>query len=274
MLRKILLIALLIALLVYLLVCGLLVAMETQMVYPAPKFPRGNWEPNFEHTSIDFEARDGTKLHAWLIPAADEGRRNFLLCHGNGENVASSSAWMGALLAKEFDANVFVFDYRGYGKSEGSPNEAGLRMDGERAMEVFCEKIGKKPSDIIVIGHSVGGGVATHIAAETPCKALILQRTFDRMVDVAAGQYWWAPVRLLMRNPFDSASALAQYDGPVLQSHGESDRLIPIKHGRALFENTTHPQSQFLSQPNVGHNDAFPPEYWGQLEEWLRKIEQ
>jgi len=252
----------------------MLLTLETHLLFPARKFPQGNWNPSFQHTSVDFESHDGTKLNGWMLPAANEGKRYFLVCHGIGEHVPYSAMWLGNRLAQQFDGHVFVFDYRGYGKSEGKPIEAGLKMDGERAMEVFCEQHNIQPSDVIVVGHSIGGGVGTHIASKMGCKALVLQKTFDVLVDVAAKKVFWAPVRWFMHNRFDSCASLANYDGPVLQSHGELDQVVPISHARRLFESTRHPESKFLGIPNLGHDQAYPSAYWKQLENWLCRIEE
>ena len=199
--------------------------------------------------------------------------RHFLVCHGNGEHTAYCSSYLGQRLRDHFKANVFVFDYRGYGKSEGTPHEAGIKKDGEKAMEVFCEKVGTKPENVIVVGSSLGGAIATHIASTKGCKALILQRTFDSMVNVAANKYPIFPIRLLIQNRYESFEALKKYDGPVFQSHGKNDHIVPIEHGEKLFKATQHENSEFTAIPGIGHNDPLPISYWEALQEWLHKIE-
>jgi len=257
----------------WLLVCIMLTLFETFLIYPAPKFPMGNWEPDFAHENVDFESSDGTKLHGWLLRNEATTDRHILVCHGNGENVAYATNGYGKYLRRNFNANVFVFDYRGYGKSEGKPFEIGIKQDGERAMEIFCKKLNVKPKDVIVLGSSLGGGVATHIASTKGCKALVLQRTFDSLVNVAADKYPIFPVRWLMQNRYDSVSALKKYDGPVFQSHGTADRVVPIHHGEALHKATSNPNSKFIPIKGNGHNSVLPLSYWEAFEEWLKELE-
>ncbi len=255
------------------LVCLMLVLFESFLIYPAPKFPAGDWEPDYAHENVDFKSSDGTKLHGWLLRSEATTSRHILICHGNGENVAYVTNGFGKYIRRNFKANVFVFDYRGYGKSEGTPHEAGIKLDGEKAMDVFCEKLGVKPDDVIVLGSSLGGGVATHIASTKGCKALVLQRTFDSLVNVAAKKYPIFPVRFLIQNRYDSLAALKKYTGPVFQSHGTADRVVPIDHGRKLFQATTHPKSKFTPIEGNGHNSALPLSYWEAFDDWLTDIE-
>jgi len=259
----------------YAVLVAILVLMENQILYPAPKYPTGNWKPFFEFEDVEFTTKDGVKIHSWLLQCEEERKipRYFLLCHGNGENVALASGWTGMELRSKLNGNVMVFDYRGYGKSEGSPNEAGLKLDAERALEVLCDKFEIKPSDVILIGHSVGGGPAMHLAATQGCKALIMQKTFSSLPDVAGSKYPWVPVHFLMSNRFENVAAMENYDGPLFQSHGEDDRLIPIRFGEKLFAKSKNPKSKFLRMPRIGHNDGFPDGYWDQVDQWLSDIE-
>ena len=253
-----------------------LVLMETSLVYPAPKFPTGNWKPGYSHENVEFTSSDGTRLHSWIVRSKSQREipRYVIYCHGNGENVALAGGWSILDIITQLDANVMVFDWRGYGKSEGSPHEAGIKLDAEKALEVFCENFGIKPAEVILVGHSLGGGVATHLASTKGCKALILQKTFSSLPDVAAGRFPFVPVHLLMRNRFDSATAIKEYSGPLFQSHGERDKVIPIRFGEKLFANATdHELNSFTRLPKIGHNDGFPSGYWQQVDQWLEKVE-
>ena len=253
-----------------------LVLMETSLVYPAPKFPAGNWNPSFEHQDVEFAAADGVKLHAWLIPnpTPRETPRHILYCHGNGENVAYTASFLAPTLVGDLGADVMIFDYRGYGKSEGSPFEAGIKLDAEKALGVFCERRGIQPKDVILMGSSLGGGVATHLAATKGCKALVLQKTFSSLPDVAASKYPMFPIRLLMRNRFNSAKAIQDYDGPLFMAQGNQDGLIPIRFGKKLYANKpANDLNRFVELDGFGHNDGFPQGYWKQLDDWLSQVE-
>lgn len=259
----------------YLAIVVALVLMENQMIYPAPKFPAGHWNPGFAYEDIEFTSADGTGIHAWVMPPnVDRDVPRFIIyCHGNGENVSQASLWAGRAIVNELGATAMVFDYRGYGKSEGSPGEAGIKLDAERAFDVFCESMEIEPSEVILVGGSLGGAVATHLASTKGCKALVLQRTFSSLPDVAADKYPWIPVRLLMQNNFDSATAIEQYDGPVFQSHGEADTIVPIRFGEKLHSKSSHELNQFIRLPGIGHNDIMPSGYWQKLDKWLNSVE-
>ncbi len=259
----------------YLIIVVALVLMENQMIYPAPKFPAGNWQPDFAHEDIEFSSADGVKIHAWLMQPTEDREipRHVLYCHGNGENLSHACGHHGLEVIHNLGGNVMVFDYRGYGKSEGSPNEAGIKLDAERALDVFCDRFQIKPSEVILIGQSLGGAVATHLASTRGCKALILQRTFSSLPDVAASKYFWIPVRWLMQNDFNSAAAIEHYTGPLFQSHGEADTIVPIRFGEKIHEKTSHELSRFVRLPGIGHNDGFPQGYWQRIDNWLTEVE-
>lgn len=255
-------------------VVGLLV-MENSLVYPGSKYPAGNWEPDFSFEEIEFNAEDGVNIHAWLLPdpVEREDPRYFLLCHGNAENVSQAGGFVGQALVHACGGTVMVFDYRGFGKSEGSSHEAGIKLDAAKAMDVFCEKMNIQPQDVILVGHSLGGAVASWLASTKGCKALVLQRTFNNLPDVAQSKYPWAPVKFLMSNRWNSEEALANLNVPTFQSHGNLDRIVPLEFGQKLSQNLSHPLSQFVVLNDFGHNDGFPSSYWTQLQQWLDRVD-
>lgn len=259
-----------IPLVVYLIICLLLMIFEERLVFPAPDPESANWSPaNLDFQNIEFKAEDNIKLHGWLVEHSDP-QAYILFMHGNGEDVARLAPMLRDY-RERFQATIFAFDYRGYGKSEGSPNEAGILLDAEAALQKFTSLTGAQPNQIVLYGRSLGGGVAVHLAGSKGAKALVLERTFSHMVDAAAQLYWWAPVRLLMRNRFDSLSRIGGYEGPVLQSHGDRDRLIPIENGQELFVACRSNEKQFITLRGVGHNGPNPTSYLQKLEAFLQQ---
>ncbi len=250
---------------------GLLIMLsifETKMVYPAPSPQAGDWEPGFENMEdVTFPSEDGTQIHAWYLKHA-QPKAHLVFFHGNGEHLGYLSTEL-YRMRQRYEVSVFAFDYRGYGHSAGKPKQAGILADGLAAQRWLAEREGIDPGQIVLFGRSLGGAVAVHNAAKLGARGLILDRTFDSLVSVAAQHMRWLPVRWIMRNRFDSLAHLPQYAGPLLQLHGEADRIVPISHGRKLFDVTPHPDKRFLSQPGMGHNAAWPPAWEAALLEFL-----
>lgn len=246
---------------------------ETKLVYPIPAVAAGNWSPDFPVETVQFQSADGTDLHGWLLEAPTNTQRWLLYCHGNGSDVASVAPYLDSLRA-ELPANIFVFDYRGYGHSDGTPHEAGVLADSEAALHWICERSGGAPDDIILMGRSLGGGVAVHLAAHHGARAAILERTFTRLTDAAKANYWWAPIDWVMRNRYASIEKIPHYEGPLLCSHGTHDRIVPFEQGRLLFDAAGAPASEkhFVTLENLGHNDPGTEDYNIQLVEFLRRF--
>jgi len=267
----------------YVAIIGMLMANETFLVYPVSKYPNGNWKPkNFNFEEVAFESKDGTWLVGWYLkPLAgassavpsEQPTQTVLVCHGNAENAAQSSSWTGDLFRQELGADVFVFDYRGYGKSEGTPDEPGILADAEAALEWLCNKSGKSPDQIILVGHSIGGGPAVHLASKCGCKMLVLQRTFSSLADAAQTHYPWVPVRFLMRNQYRSSEKIKTCDQPLFQSHGDCDTVVPIELARKLYESAPSSNKKFVMVPNMGHFDVLPANYWDQLKTFVREVD-
>ena len=260
----------------YVVLLAVLLLFENSLVYPDPGM-QGDWQPaDVDFEEVMFQSEDGTTICAWFLPAPDsvETPENLLLCHGNGENVAMSTAHMGDKLRHLLGANVLVFDYRGYGKSGGSSHEAGILLDAEAAMKWLNEKTGTRPDDVIVAGHSIGGGPACHVASKLGAKALVLQRTFSSLTDAARSNFWFIPVDLLMSNRYPSAEKIKTCDRPLFQSHGDRDYLVPIKSGRKLFDSSPATHKTFYINRNKGHWDRLPDEYWAKLKQFVTAINE
>lgn len=254
----------------YCLVLLVLLYLENMLVYPAPRYPDGDWEAKWlEHEDVHFTSADGTKLHGWYVEHP-QPKAVILYCHGNGTHVAELAEFLKAM-RDEFQASIFAFDYRGYGRSEGKPAEQGIMEDAEAAQKWLAEKAGITEQEIVLMGRSLGGGIALHLAAEKGAKGVILQNTFTSLTDAAASHYPWAPVGMLMRNRYDSLSRIVRYSGPVFLSHGTADRIIPFSQGQALFAAATGPK-EFFEIPGGDHNDAEPEEYLPSLHKFLDSL--
>jgi len=262
----------------YVTVCIVLMAFENSMVYPAPRFPRlradqaepMNWKAaNYGAADVQFNSADGTALHGWVWEHADP-QGYLLYCHGNGDCVGYLGDYL-AEMSKRHRLTIFAFDYRGYGRSEGTPSERGVLADGAAARNWFVEHEKIKPAEVILMGRSLGGGVCVDLAAKSGARGLILQNTFTSLPDAAAKLYWFLPVHLLMRNQYRSLEKIGLYTGPVLQSHGNRDRIVPYELGQKLFAAAPGPK-EFITLEGGDHNDLEPESYSLALERFLQSL--
>ena len=257
-----------VALASYLIVVVTFMWFEELLIFPAPKYPQGDWQPeHLVYDDIMFQSADGTQLHGWYFEHARP--RGFLLyCHGNGTFVPALGDFADQI-RRQHQLSVLIWDYRGYGRSDGKPNEHGVFEDARAARRWLAARENIQEAEIILMGRSLGGAVAVELAAEAGARALILQNTFHRMVDVAAYHYPWLPIRLCLRTKMDSLTKIPRFSGPLLQSHGSSDRIVPIEFGRQLFDAAGSTGKQFFTIDRAGHNEPHPSEYYQLLEQFL-----
>jgi len=245
---------------------------EKSFIFFPSKYPDGYWnQPGLDPVDVGFEADDGTKLHGWYV-AAEKPTAVILYCHGNAGNITHRGDIL-RTLRDRVGASVFIFDYRGYGRSEGRPNEPGILKDARAARSKLAELAACEESDIVLMGRSLGGGVAVDLAASDGARGLVLESTFSNLPDVAAHHYPFLPVRILMRTRMDSIAKIEKYKGPYLQSHGNADRIVPFEYGQKLFEASGRPDSDFYVIEGGDHNDSQPSQYYERLREFILAIE-
>jgi fermentation-respiration switch protein FrsA (DUF1100 family) len=258
----------------YLIVLLLLMIFEESFIFFPYKYDGSEyWQPpGLTYEDVFFEADDGTKLHGWYCPH-ESPRAVVLFAHGNAGNITHRADVVRRL--QRLGLSVFLFDYRGYGRSEGRPDEDGILADARAARSKLAELAGVSARDIVLMGRSLGGAVAVDLAAEQGARGLVVESTFSSMGDVAAVHYPWLPVRLLLRTRLDSVGKIANYAGPLLQSHGELDGTIPYHLGRQLYDASPAVDGdgkQFYTVQNADHNDPQPAEYYELLDEFIGKL--
>jgi uncharacterized protein len=245
---------------------------ERNLVYPVPSRERGDWKPKWlRPQNVWFRSKDDTKLHGWYVPNPD-ARRLVVYCHANGEHVADQANLM-CRLQSILQATLFVFDYRGYGRSRGKPFERGCIADGVAAQRWLADREGVATDEIVLMGRSIGGAVATAMAAEQGAKALLLEHTFSRMTEAARALYPYFPVNWFMRNRYNSVKRIQRYDGPVFQCHGANDEVVPIALARKLHAAVPGEMKQFYEIANGRHNDTLPPRYYEALVQFLDRVD-
>lgn len=242
-------------LVIYVAILGLLMIFEEKLLFVPSRYPAGDWRPRFVVEDAVFNSADGTKLHGWFLPHP-KPRHVVLFSHGNAGNVAMWS-YDGDLIRRTCDASVLVYDYRGFGRSEGSPHERGILADARAARAWLAQRTGVAEQEIVLVGRSLGTGVSVDLAARDGAKGLILISAFTSLPDVAQNIYPFVPTHWLMRNRLDSLSQIALYRGPSLLLHGDRDSLIPLALGERLFAAANEPK-RLVKLPNCEHNDGLP----------------
>jgi pimeloyl-ACP methyl ester carboxylesterase len=175
-----------------------------------------------------------------------------LFCHGNAGNISHRLESIRRFY--HLGLNTFIFDYRGYGQSEGRPSEKGTYHDVEAAWHYLISEEGVGEDDIIFFGRSLGGPIAAWCAQKHAPKMLILETTFTSVPDLAAEIYPYFPVRWLCRFRYDTASYLQNVHCPVFIIHSMNDEIVPLKHGHTLFEIAHEPKQ--LLEIKGSHNDV------------------
>lgn len=261
-----------VALVGYVGILALLVYNEPRLVYPGANPRDGEYSVRPSNTEeVWIDSFDGTRLHAWLLKSPDP-TRTILFCHGNAENVAGVGHHFGRRLRDELQADVLVVDYRGFGLTDGQPNEAAVVGDCAAALKWLSQRTGVEPDAITLFGRSLGGGIAVQLASQFGARELIIDRTFDSLVSPAARKFPWIPVSLLMRNRYPSDQLIANCKMPVFQTHFAADELIPIDCAKALFARVANPDSEFHELPGGSHLEPLPSSYWPVLREFLQRV--
>ncbi len=192
---------------------------------------------------------DRRRLHAWHVPARGSGPV-LLWSHGNAGNIDSRRDLLLALAARGL--GVLAYDYRGYGRSDGSPSEPGVYLDAAAAFDALVAR-GTDPAAIVCFGESLGGAVSIEVATRRRCGAVIAVSTFTRLADVARRHY--GPLGWLAGNRFDSLARISRVSMPILVAHGDQDEIVPFELGERLFAAAPGPK-RFFRISGADHNDA------------------
>jgi len=243
---------------------------EESLIFFPDLYPIGDWHPvGVDFEDVSFQSEDRTQLHGWYV-STNQARAHVLFMHGNAGNL-SHRAYVLKLLRGRLDVSVFIFDYRGYGKSEGRPDETGILADARAARAWLASRAEVAETQLVLMGRSLGAAVAVDLAAETGAKGLILESAFTSALDLAAHHYPMLPVRSLMRTRLDSLSKIGSYYGPLLQSHGTADEIVPIELGQRLFD-AAPGEKEFFIIKDAMHNDPQPPEFYEAMDRFLQKL--
>ena len=223
------------------------------------------------YSDVEFSTEDGTRIHAWFVPH-DNSRATLIYCHGNAGNIGRR---LGALQRwHDLGVSVLIFDYPGFGQSEGSPTEQGTYASARAAWEYLTEDKQIPAHNIVLYGRSLGGGVVAQLASEVDAKGLIIESSFTSVPDMADDIYWWIPVQQLMTVRYETKNKIDSVDYPILIVHSPDDEVVTLSHGQELFEIANEPK-QFLHTKG-GHNGGptlSEPEYSLGLDRFLTALD-
>jgi len=245
---------LLCGLLIYLGLGGLALLSQKSLTYhPRPARPQDEdflesypWLHN-----VQLSASDGTQLHAVWVPPV-EGQSVLLFSHGNAGNLLSRIPLVEKLHSQGL--GVFLYDYRGFGRSQGSPGEEGLYRDAEAAWGWISQETEVPPERIVSYGRSLGAAVALHLALSRPVAGVILEAPFTSIRDMARKVLPLFPIGPLLRESYDSLEGIASLSRPVLIMVAEHDQVVAPWMGKALFE-AAHQPKRLLTVEGAGHDD-------------------
>jgi pimeloyl-ACP methyl ester carboxylesterase len=248
---------------------GVVPSLDEMILFVPVKLPAADQlQPPAGAEAVWLNAKDGTKLYAWWWPHPQPAAQ-VLYLHGNSGNLWTCSRYV-TWLHDAAACSVLAVDYRGYGYSEGTPTVEGVLQDVRAARAEMCRCAGLPAGREVIIGRSLGGALAVDLAAETPPRGLVLESTFSSFKEVAefhAG-VWAARVPA---DRLNSRANLPRYPGPLLQVHGDADRVVPFDQGVALHAVAVG-QKQFLHIPGRGHSNFLTTDYLSRLQKFLREL--
>lgn len=259
----------------YLLVLALLRIFEAHLIF-FPNYPgrlEGDWHPRaLPVQDVWLTTSDGVKLHAWWIPQ-DKARFTFLAFHGNASNIANRAPIYEFL--RDAPGNVFALEYRGYGRSEGTPSEAGIYHDAQAAYNYLREAKGIDSKTIISFGQSLGTAVATNLAAQRQVGGIVLEAPFPSASSVARRVFWFLPgISLVVRGQFDTERRIRDIRAPVLVVHCRQDPVIPFEFGREVYDAALSPKSFFPVSGSCHEESSLiaPAQYRMALQQFLDSL--
>ena len=233
-----------------------LLLFENKIIFHPSRYPEGFWEPvsvGVPAQDIYFTSEDGIKLHGWFIPDPN-AVATLLWFHGNAGNLSHRLNNIQRLAP--LSLNIFIFDYRGYGRSEGEPNEQGIYKDSKAAYNTVVGLNTVTVDTLFLFGRSLGGICAVETALDHPARGLILESVFTSASDMSRQVFPLIPLGWAIRSKLDAIGKVPHLTLPKLFLHGTRDEVVPYDLGRKLFDSAVEPKT-FYPIEGAGHNDTY-----------------
>lgn len=239
-----------------LLAAGLIRLLENRFIYFPPRYPEGFESPGRSGLGIEdvwLNTEDRVRINAWFMPDPSSAKV-LLWFHGNAANIGYGLEQLETFA--RLGVNVMALDYRGYGKSEGTPDEAGIYRDADATYRDLVETRRFQPQNIFIYGHSLGGAVAIDLASRRECGGLIVESSFTRGTEMARRMLLIPLLEYIPKSRFDSLAKITRVGAPILVMHGTRDSVVPFSMGERLYEAAREPKS-FFPVEGAGHDDVF-----------------
>ncbi len=231
-----------------------------------------------EYDDVIFKTEDGLNLNGWFVPgkksSPDADLHTLLWFHGNAGNINRRLDNI-KMIYERVPVNVFIIDYRQYGRSEGKVTEEGTYIDARAALAYLHSRDDINNEKIIFFGRSLGSAVAVELALNEKCRALILETPFTSILEMGKKLYPYLPVSLLLQTKYDTLSKIGNIKVPILVMHGDQDKLVPFEHGKRIYDMANEPK-EFYTIPGAGHNDTHivgGEEYFDAIKNFVNKLE-
>lgn len=247
-------------------------SLENRFIYhPAVTDPRAVGQLPAPLQDVELRTADGVKIHARWCPHP-QSRDVLLYCPGNAGNLEQRGRLMREFW-ESLDRSVLIFDYPGYGRSEGKPSEAGCYASAEAAYDWLTRVQQIAPERIVIAGESLGGGVAVDLASKRPHQALVLIRTYTSIPEVARQNVVLSSAPAIMVNRFDSLKKMPLCGSPILIAQADKDRLMPFAQGEQLRDACKTPARLYRLR-GLDHNDPLPAAFFVELRGFLKELDR
>jgi uncharacterized protein len=227
---------------------------QSFIFFPSREIQGTPQQAGLSFEDVTFAAENGIHLNGWYVPSPG-AEITLLWFHGNAGNISHRVENI-RLIHDKLKTNIFIFDYRGYGRSEGSISEEGTYEDGRAAFQYLITEKGIHPKRLVLFGRSLGAAVATHLAIDEDSLALILETPFASIDAMARVVLPFFPIGALLKTKYDVIGKIPRAKPPVLVLHGDRDEVVPYEQGRKVFEAAREPK-EFYTIRGAGHNDTY-----------------
>lgn len=245
---------------------------QRYVFFPSDNVQSTPADAGLKYEDVFFNTDGGRQLHGWYVPGEDEARNaTWIWFHGNGGNIGHRVDEL-AIFRYHIGVNMFIFDYQGYGRSQGEPTEQGTYRDARAALEYVVARPAVDPQKIVYFGRSLGAAVAVELATEEPPAGMVLISPFSSLEEMGRLAFPHLPVGWILKGRYDSMSRISRIHTPLLIIHGDQDQTVPVEQGRALYLAANEPKS-FRLLPIAGHNDTYlngGSAYWDALEGFVK----